>query len=373
MPRSLRLIVRSQLVLALVAASALSPLVGSPAAAETSSERAAIGAYFWKDKLASTIVVDPDGPDGPLPGVVQPNPVNGQDTDLDLVARDELAVAVTVPGESNKETYLAWDLTTVPPEATITGFSVVSPLSDIPVSEDTTKTNQTTDPSEASIKACAAIQGFGVTDAGAYENKPLYDDKRCVPAKYDVAKKAFTYDVGSFAAGFFTTDVSGVALVPADTSATFQIVFGRTAKHSATIAYTMPSLPEAPVDPAPVLPLPPLNPGSGVLLPGEGFVPGAPITGGETAPVAPTVQEPTPVVQPTQGAVPIASASVPARPPSGFWLLALLLVALLAAMSVVTGSPASSAQVRGRQGAVLRQMQRRRSAGVPALGRAARV
>jgi hypothetical protein len=373
MTRTLSRLWRVQLVAALVAASALIPVLGSPAVAETASEPAAIGAYFWKDKLPSTIVVDPDGPAGPVPAQVQPNPVNGQDTDLDLVARDELAVAVTLPGESNKETYLAWDLTTVPLEATITGFTVTSPLSDLPPSDDTTQNSRTTEPSLANIKACAAVQGFGDTDAGAYENKPLFDEKRCVQAKFDAAKKAFTYDVGSFAAGFATADVSGVALVPSDNTSAFQVVFGRTTKHTASITYTMPSETEPPVDPAPVAPVPPVTPGGGVTVPGGGFAPSPPVIGGEPAPTAPTVQEPTPVVQPTQGAVPVASASVPARPPSGFWVLALVLAALLAAMSAVTGSPVAAGQVRRRQGAVLRQMQRRGPSGVGGLTRTARV
>lgn len=360
-----------QLALVLAATAVLVPVTDSPAAAETSSEPAAIGAYFWRDKLPSTIVVDPDGPTGPIPGQVQPNPVNGQDTDLDQVARDELAVAVTAPGQSNKETYLAWDLTTVPFEATITGFAVTSPLSDLPPSTETSQNSRTTEPSVAPIKACAATQGFGETDAGAWENKPTYDDKRCVPAKYDAAKKAFTYDVGSFAAGFPTADVSGVALVPADTTASFQVVFGRASKHTASITYTMPSLPEEPTDPGPVLPPAPVDTGV-APPPGLGVAPLAPVTGGEV-PQAPTAPVVDPVVPPAQnGAVPVASVAVPTRPPTGFWVLALVLAVVLAAMSVVTGNPAAAAAVRRRQGAVLRQVQRRRPV-TPGIARVARV
>jgi hypothetical protein len=361
-----------QLALAVAIATAMIPALESPAAAETSSEHASIGAYFWKDKLPSTIVVDPDGPEGPVPAVVQPNPVNGQDTDLDLVARNELAVAVTLPGESNKETYLAWDLTTVPLDATITGFSVISPLSDLPPSTDIEKLSRTTEPSLAPIKACAATQGFGDTDAGAYENKPTYDDKRCVPAKYDAAKKAFTYDVKSFANGFATADVSGVALVPADPTVAFQVVFGPATKHVASITYTTPGeetpqeLPEAPVPPA-------VDTGGG-STPGSGFVPvpttpdlgGVVPTGPQAPGVAPSVPQP-------QGGVPVASVTVPSSPPPAFWLLGLGMVALLLAMSAVTGSPLTAAGARRRQGHVLRQVERRNRATRTTFGGAAPV
>ena len=358
-----------QLVLAVAIATAMIPALETPASAETSSEHAAIGAYFWKDKLPSTIVVDVDG-DG-VPEAVQPNPINGQDTDLDLVARNELAVAVTFPGESNKETYLAWDLTTVPLDATITGFSVISPLSTLPPSTDIEKLSRTTEPSLAPIKACAATQGFGDTDAGAYENKPTYDDKRCVAATFDAAKNAFTYDVKSFANGFATAEVSGVALVPADPTVAFQVVFGPAAKHTASITYTTPGeetdpeLPEAPV-------IPPADTGGG-STPGSGFIPQAPVPDLGGVPSAPEVPGAAPAVPQPQGGVPVASVTVPSAPPPAFWLLGLGLVALLLAMSAITGSPLAAAGVRRRQGPVLRQVQRRSNGLGGTLGGAAPV
>lgn len=345
------------------------PLTGAAAHAATTTEAPGTGAYYWSGKLPSSFS---------LLGQSLPNPVNGQDTDLDGVARDDLAVAVVVPGSSDKETFLLWDLLDLDENDTITKFVVTLPLTEKGPSSDTPQ-NTLAYGGTPDLDVCASKGGFGETDAGTYDTKPEVDTEQCVVATYDDGKKAYTADITKIAAGWLTGDNFGVAVVPADTAVPFQVVFQPTAKHSAAITFT-PGADPVEED----LSVTPGDVGAGETS-GGGFDTGGFDTGGfdsggfggdaggvdlggtgsVESPVVDTALPPAEaagpaeapaVAQPAQVA-PVALASVPGGPPLGFWLAALGLGLLLLLVSFVTGAEPSAA-ARRRDGRVLAQIQR---------------
>lgn len=337
------------------------PVVPMTAAmADTTAEAPSTAAYFWSGKLPSTIT---------LAGQTQPNPVNGQDTDLDGVARDDLAVAVQTPGRSDKETFLLWDLLELTEFDTITQFVVTLPLTENGPSNEQPK-NTYVFGGTPDLSVCASKGGFGSTDAGAYELKPEIDAANCVVAKHDAAKKAYVADITKLARGWLTGDNNGVAVVPAETSQPFQVVFQPVDKLASSIAFTKGEDPfaaeEEVTDVATDLG------GTGTATDPGGFDAGTEVGTGEVpafdtgsvespvvdtalpapaevAPVGPTVAQPVQVQ-------PVALATVPGGPPLGFWLLALLIGGLLLLVSLTTG--AAPAPARRRDGRVLQQIQR---------------
>lgn len=347
-----RLLVLSTLTLVAV------PVVPLTASAESASEAASTGAYFWQGKLPSTFT---------LGGQTQPNPANGQDTDADGVAREDLAVAVTQPGQSDKESFLLWDLLELTENDTITKFVVTLPLTEKGPSQDSAQ-NTFAYGGTPDLDICASQGGFGPTDAGAYEVKPEVDGKKCVPAKHDPAKKAYVADITTLASSWLTEANNGVAVVPADTSTAFQVVFQPADKHTAAIEFTKGEDPfaEVPFEEAP------LTVDEGVSSDG-GFDAGGADLGGsfdsglssgsaespivDTAlPAEPVVEGgPAPDVAPA-ATQPVALQSVPGAPPLGFWLLALLLGGLLLLVSMVTGAGPVPPAAR-RAGRVLAQVQ----------------
>ena len=371
-------------------AALATPLLSTPAFAGSATEPAGTGAYFWRDKLPSEFAAG---------GTKLPNGAAGQDTNNDAVAQDHLAVAVTRAGESNKESFLLWELLEVPPGATITKFVVKSPVSPQGPSQDPAKNTYQTDPAAAKIKACASTEGFGETDAGSYDLKPKVDDTKCVDAKFDPATKTFTYDITSIARNW-ADENNGIALVPADLMRPFQVVFQPTANHIASIAWTGGT---------------PLSAGSsgfgggsagsttGSLGSTGGSIGGGggsfdagggsgdlggggssggdagaatlsadgALPGGAAPPAAgPQVAADAQAAGATGATRPVAARSVSMAPPLAFWLVALVLGAVLFAMSVVTGNPVAAAVgASRRQGSVLRKVQRDARAAGRMLGR----
>lgn len=339
------------------------PVVPVAASAETSSEPASTGAYFWRGKLPSTLTLGP---------ATQPNPANGQDTDLDGVARDDLAVAVTTPGQSDKETFLLWDLVDLTEVDTITKFVITLPVSEKGPSQDQAQ-NTYAYGGFPDLSVCASKGGFGPTDAGAFEVKPEVDTAKCVVAKHDEAKKAYVADITKLTTTWLTGENNGVAVVPATTDIAFQVVLATPDKHTAAITYDKGAEPA--VDEGETVTETPLGIDTGVAsdpgLDSGGFDTGG---GGDTgvafdpgtvdAPVtvdeAPAGDAPVTAAgleQPTSVATrQVASSTVPGGPPLGFWLLALLGGGLLLLISVVTGA---EPQVQARRdGRVLQQVAR---------------
>lgn len=349
------------------------PLSPVAAHAETTTEAASMGAYFWEGKLGSTI----GG---------QPNPANGQDTDADGVARDDLAVALTTQGEneSDKETFLAWDLFELDSGATISKFVVTMPLTEKGPNPDPAQNSVQSRAGEALLRACAPEGGFGTTDAGPYEVKPKVNFATCVPGAFDAAKKAYVFDVTALTSTWLSGANNGIAIVPDKPTeqSPFQVIFQPFAAHVAEIEYTP-------------------GPNAELEEPAGGFDSGASSTdfgsttsdfgsssgssdsflssapsssfGTSSGSLTSSLDVPLPESAPADGDVapepevadqqvrtaPVAQRSVSAGPPIGFWLLAVLLAAALVMMSLATGAPVTPASAKARAGRVLETVQRR--------------
>jgi hypothetical protein len=317
-----------------VALAAVFPF-GTPAAsAETVGEPAAASAYFSSATPAK---------DDAFPG--DPGPYFNE-AGTDLVAPGNLAVAVTVPTKSDKESYLRFDLLSVPQGASITSAIVTVPL------QPDDQENRSNSPAPAKVKACAAgSEGFadGV-DAGAYDEKPATDCKALESAgKPSLDGKAYTFDVTALAGRWLTEINDGIALVPAVLDQPFQVVFRPGAEAKIDVAYT----PGAVIitDPPPLVPpAPQVNPPVYVPPAGTGtaVVPGV-VTTPQPTP-APT-PAPRPTVAP-RAITPVASGGGFTEHnglSTGFWLAGLAGVALIGAISLVLGTsevpvPASSVQ-----------------------------
>lgn len=333
------------------------PVLPQAALADTGTENAATGAYFWRGKLPSELVVGP---------VALPNPLNGQDTDADTVARDDLAVGVQTPGQSDKESFLQFDLLELTELDLITKFVVTMPLSKNGPSDDLTK-NTVQIGVGAPLQACAPKGGFGSTDAGAWDTKPEVDLANCAPGTFDEAKGTYTFDVTKIAATWLTGDNNGIAIVPADLTTPFQVVFQPTEAHVAQYTFTAGVEEEFDLD---------LDLGTEVGTTtttfDDGFTGGgsalseapasvfvdAPLAAAEPAPAAPVAAGPAPDV--ALQVAPAAARSVSFRPPLAFWLAALVVAGVLLAMSLSTGQPVAAHSGGGRQagqGRVLRQIQ----------------
>lgn len=347
------------------------PVLPQTALADTAEEAPGTGAYFWQGKQQSVVAG-------------QPNPVVGADTDADGVARDELAVAVTAPGRTDKETFLQWDLLALGPNDTITGFVVTVPLSESGPNPDpaqnTVQSGQTPE-----LQACMPKGGFGSTDAGSYDTKPEVDLAVCVPGSFDAAKKAYVFDVTPLTATWLTDSNNGIAIVPIALDQPFQVVFKKIDAITAAITFTAGEDPfaedvsggedvatgedpgfssgdsgavgfdsgvDSGFDSS-------FDSGGSVLSSAPLTVFDAPLTAGDALAEPVTAPEPTVADGEQVSTAPVALRSVPGSPPLGFWVAAIALGLLLVAFSIATGSPLGTTAARAprREGRVLRQVQ----------------
>ena len=343
---SVRKVVRTSAVL--VAAALAVPLWAVPSAsAETSTEPAAIGAYFY-----SLGVDKPEASPAPPPNVTGDN--------ADGVGPQHLAVAVSVPGEVDKASFLSFDLATVPFDATITKAVVTVPLA------ENGGDNVVLSPAAAKVRACAAGDtGFNGEDGASFANAPeQLCDVFAAPAQDSADLTAYTFDVSALAATWLTDLNSGIALTVADgaTSSPFQVVFLPFAESSIALEYTVPPdeieviEPDASLDTGtsdtPDFGLDDTSFGGGSFdggsldggstdggstdLGGFGSVESPVVDSGTTADV---LDIPAPVAAGPAGTVPVASI-VPSEvlAPSGtFWLAAALFAGLLALLSLIMG------------------------------------
>lgn len=331
-----------------VAAGLAVPLWAVPSAsAATSSEPAATGAYFYSA-----------GIDKPEESPTQPPNVTGDRTDM--VAPEHLAVAVRVPNRVDKMSFLSFDLTSVPFDATITSAVISVPLA--PDGDG----NMSQSPAAAKVRACAAgDEGFNGEDGASFAQAPSVKcDAFMAPAKDSADKKSYTFDVSALAASWLTDANNGLALTAADgaTSSPFQVVFQPFAKASIALTFTAPP---TEIDTTVVTPVVPdtgstdvggggfaSDPGtfdSGSVDSGSVDTAPAPEFGVAESPVIDTaVPEPevgAPAAAPvTAGAAPVAVTNVASSRPSevlnpttGAWLGALLFAGLLALLSLIMG------------------------------------
>ena len=349
-----------------IALAAVFPIGIGPAHAETAVETATNAAYFSR--------ATPEKPDA-LPA--DPAPYFNR-LESDRVAPNHLAVAVTVPNQSDKESFVAFELAsilglTVENTVTVTKAVMTAPLQ--PDDDKNRSANHTPD----KVKACAAgTEGFFDADAGAYDEKPSVDCKKLeAVAKASADAKAYEFDVTPLAQTWVDDVNDGIALVPAKTDQPFQVVFQPGSTFTLAVEYTATPLDdggETIVDPVPSFaPLPPV----------PGYVP-PPNTGVTPTVTTPTTApQPVPSVAPRPTVAPRAQASRGATVPAGFrevnslnalfWLAAIVGVFVIGAISLFLGSPEVPVSSGARQNGVGRALdERRRVAGRPGVRPTAR-
>lgn len=334
-------------------------LTTTPAYAETVSESASTAGYFFKANKNKTTT---DTQVGNLPVPV---------TQVDNVAAGDLAVAVSTPEGSDKESFFYFDLATVEPDAIVNKATLSLTLSESDGSEQIA-------PDAVKVQAAEPDDsGFGDVDAEDYAAKPaILPDGLKAPAKASADGKSYEFDVTAFASKWVTGENNGVAIIPTTTSSPFQVVFAPKDQAKLTVDYSpgageddaLDDVTDA-VDDA--------TGGAGTAEPdlGGGFDAGAPIDSGvvDSAPldggILPEITgaDPAPQTAPEE---PVAAG--PARnvaavaPPSitpdmRFWIGALLGALLLAFISLIIGdsrvAPASAAQ-SSRIGSALQERRR---------------
>ncbi len=347
---------------AVIAAAGLTvPLWAVPALAESASESASAGAYFYSMGI--------DKPEQSPAGV--PN-VTGNNTDG--VAPEHLAVAVRAPGQVDKQSFLAFDLASVPFDATITRAVVTVPLA------ENGNGNMQMSPTPARVRACAAgDEGFNGEDAANLAGSPsVLCDEFEVLAKESADKKSYEFDISALAASWLTAANNGMALTPVTTGGPFQVVFKPFAESTIAVEYSAPS--EEVVTDVVTADVP-LTPEAGTGFSGDtgafdsGFSGGtdsgfgstdAPIV--DTALPAPQTMEapaaPAPAVaQPTAINNVASTGDVPLTPVPSFWLGLLGMAGVLALLGLIMGDPRVASPAAASQSRLSRALQERQRAG----------
>ena len=350
----------------LAAAGLAVPLWAVPAAlAETSTEPAATGAYFYSL-----------GIDKPEQSPTQPPPITQNMTDG--VAPEHLAVAVRAPGQVDKLSFLSFDLVSVPFDATITKAVVTVPLA------ENGGGNSQMAPAPEKVRACAAgDEGFNGEDGANTQGAPstLCDEFEVV-ATATGDGKAYEFDVSSLASTWLTAANNGMALTPAVLTSPFQVVFKPFGEATLAVEFTMPP---AEVTTDVVTPDAPSAPEVGTGFSGDtgsfdsgtGFTDGGTDSSGDSgfgAIAAPSLDSELPAPETEEAAAPepdVAPTAVrnvalagdaPLTPTPTFWLgllaagAALLLLGLIMGDSRVPTAAKDSAQSRLSQ--ALQQRQR---------------
>lgn len=355
---SMRTVLRATAVVA--AAGLAVPLWAVPAAfAATSTEAASTGAYFYSA-----------GIDKPEASPAEPPNVTG--TATDGVAAEHLAVAVRVPGQVDKKSFLAFDLEAVPFDATLTKAVLTVPLA------ETSQDNQSVAAEPAKVQACAAgPEGFNSEDGKSFASAPTDTcEALAVPGKASSDGKAYVFDVSKIAATWLTEANNGVALLPADTSAPFQVVFLPFAEASLAVEFTEPPVEtevlDVPVD-------------TGVAGPTDADVPADLTTSFDTGsvgapdadfgvaeapvvePLAPeaAIAAPAPEAAPPVLATPVASTgpSEVLTPRAGAWVAGILFAVALAVLSLIMGDPRVATPGAARASRLSEALQQRQAAG----------
>ena len=335
-------------------------LTTTPAYAETVSESAATAGYFFKANKNKTTT---DTQVGNLPIPV---------TQVDNVAAGDLAVAVSTPEGSEKESFFYFDLATIEPDAVVNKATLTLTLSEADGSEQIA-------PDPVKVQGAEPDDsGFGDVDAEDYAAKPaILPDGLKAPAKASADGKSYEFDVTAFAAKWVTGENNGIAIIPATTSSPFQVVFAPKDQAKITVDYS-PGAGEDDLAEDVTDAVDDATGGAGTAEPdlGGGFDAGAPIDGGvvDGAPldggILPDVTgaEPPPQTAPEE---PVAAA--PARnvaavgdpsitPDMRFWIGGILGALLLAFISLILGdsrvAPAASSAQSSRIGSALQERRR---------------
>lgn len=208
--------------LATAAAAALAvPVWAGPAAAETSTETASNGAYFYAA-----------GIDKPDQSPAAPPNLTGNVTDG--VAEGHLAAAVRVPNREDKKSFLFFDLLEVGFEGTVQKAVVTVPLA------ENGNGNTQMSPAPEKVQACPAdATGFAGEDGASFAGAPATQcDVFAVKATANEDGTAYLFDVTAMAASWVSEANNGMGIVPADLSAPFQVVFKPFAEATIEVEYT---------------------------------------------------------------------------------------------------------------------------------------
>lgn len=336
---------RSTRAAAAVAVAVLAvPCWTVPAQADTGTEPATSGAYFYSAGIAK-----PDAAPAAPPNVT---------ASADGVAAGKLAVAAR-GGQVDKVSFLFFSLSNVPFGSEISKAELT-----VPIAEGRDNVQLAAAP--AKVRACKnGPEGFGGEDGASMALAPsLLCDQFAAPASPSADGKSYVFDLSGLAAEWSQAN-DGVALAPADgaDSTNFQVVFESPEKAQLAYEFT-PAAEQTGTDAGTgssdggtgtgsgggVVDVG----GSGSTDLGGGFDAGtgstssggtgfgtldAPLTAGELpgAPAPETLdgEQPTLAVQRSAAGGPVSSSD----PTVGFWLTGLLLAGVLAVTSLVMGDP----------------------------------
>lgn len=339
------------------------PLWAAPAAwADTSTEPASVGAYFYSA-----------GIDKPEQSPAAPRNVTAELADG--VAPEHLAVAVQAPRQTDKMSFLSFDLAAVPFDATLTKAVVTVPLAEnSPSTTDPRQANMQRSPAPNKVRACmAGDEGFNGEDGQSFASAPSVDCEAFSAAAAETPdKKAYSFDITALATKWLSEANTGMALVPAEgaDSSPFQVVFLPFASSTLTAEYTVPTTETETEVVAPDVPTLP-DAGTGFSGTTGSFDAALPETGGFGAVEAPTTldtslpaaEAPTavaPEVAPTTRVRNVASSGeVPLTPSLSFWLGLALMGGLLLLLGLILGDSRVAAPAAASQSRLSRALQQR--------------
>ncbi len=319
-------------LLALAAAGSvlvpLPALLGAAHASTTLTARVPVSqaSWFWRAQVGVI------GSTGVAPPQQVPNP-SVPDGDL-AVAGPEAPAAAGTPGGPVAESYLSFDMSSVPVGSTITSF-VIS----LPVDAKGVNANA----AGAPIVACAPKAAWsGGEAAAAYGGKPADSCDVHSPRVTAKGANSYTVDIASIAQQWVRPNALnlGVAIRdnPSNTSTLYQVVFGPAtalARLTASVTYRPSTVPG------------PIVAGGGATAPPVPSAPSAPGNPGPLPTVAPppvsspaqVASPPAPVVAPTKPATAAIQPADGSSPPLGFWIALVLIVVLLGTTTVVLADP----------------------------------
>ena len=349
---------RSTRAVAAIAVAALAvPLWAVPAHAESATEPATSGAYFYSAGIAK-----PDAAPAAPPNLT---------ASADGVEAGKLAVAAR-GGQVDKVSFLFFSLSSVPFGSEISKAELTVPLA-------TGSSNVQLSPAPAKVRACKnGPEGFGGEDGASTTLAPsILCEEFSAPAGPSADGKSYVFDISGLAAEWSEAN-DGVALVPAEGAdrTAFQVVFDSPEK--ATLAYDFTPAEETGAEGGDTGSTSggsgSSDSGAGAVTDfggtgstdlGGGFDAGsgsvstggggtgfgsldAPLTaGGLPEEPAPTTleEEPTVAVQRSASSGPLSSSD----PTLGFWLAGVLLAGVLVLTSLVMGDPRPPAAGQQRQ------------------------
>lgn len=293
-------------------------------------------AWFWSQQLSGA-----SGPGGQPATVQDPTVPSG---DLVVAGPEE-------NGQPQKETYLSFDVSVIPPGSQILSFVITLPV-------DPAGTNLTPSGVAAPIVVCEPKTSWSPGEAQPFSQKPA---DACATGAPKVTTRdggrSYSVDVASVAQSWVGPDGVnlGVAITdnPSNTSTAYQVVFGpgsTLTRLSASVTYIPPAPSSTGGPPSTAGSAPGPAGGSGPSSAGVGgalVAPVTPATQGAAVPTAPAIAS-APAVPatsvPTQSGSTIRRAVQPSgagsSPPAGFWVAGALLLLMVAAAWLILQAPA---------------------------------